>query len=164
MWAIVDAPYIFHLEDDWDISGYFDILKMIKILEAYPKLSSLRFSKDLVQSNVIKYREDWYERADDDFLICNDPRTFSLNPVLAKTEFIKPMVGYIKFDLCPELQLRGNRNYFIRKHFENWNSGMYFPKGSKLVVRDIGREWRELNGFVKPEKKFFSSWTRRAEQ
>ena len=112
VWSKVEAPYIFHWEDDVDILRDIDVDDMISILNKYDKLSSLRLFKMNTpnKKSFYTFRSLW-EYHEEGFYIAQEwKEQFGLNPSLIKKEFISEAVTKMVDNINPEKQFRYNQN------------------------------------------------------
>lgn len=142
-WKNTTAEYVFNLEEDWIALNPINLGEMIKILNNYENLVSLRLNKESLEK---KY---------DDNLKLIYHEKLSLNPTLFKGEFIRGVVKLMDEELNPEKQLRISDTP-RGKYLEKFTHGIYT---NKKLVEDIGREWMEKSNFVKEIG--FKYWKRR---
>jgi hypothetical protein len=167
VWENSLSNYIFHIEDDWEINREIDINDMIKILDKYKDLSSLRLNKFRTPNkNVIEgfFSGIWDYIPEDKFYICRDwEKQFCLNPNFIKREFIVEAFPRMVSDVDPEKQFRESQKY-MRDLIKKWKYGVYSRPGDLPLVTDIGRAWRAKNKFEKNKggglKNSFIVWGR----
>ena len=159
-WNQIEADYIFHLEDDWIIKRSVNLNDMINILHSNEKLSCLHLSKTNIKKvNRINWSGNRYKYCDG-FYMAKKPFGFSLNPVLAKSEFIKSVVNHMTESNNPEKQIRvGNKK--IRPILEKWHYGLYSECGSAALVKDNGYHWRIEQNLIKPKRGQFILWEKK---
>jgi hypothetical protein len=138
-WKNTVAPYIFHLEDDWELLVKTDLKRMIEILENNKKnnLVSLRLSKDYVKP----------KRLDEGGFAYWDK--ISLNPSLLTGEFARSIIRYMNPNLNPEKQLRIGSGQTRSDFISKLTFGVYLENGRDACVKDIGRDWMNDTCFVK---------------
>lgn len=157
-WKQSSADYVFHLEDDWKCNVDINLEEMIKLLDKYEKLSSLRLCKnDIPQRPIYMFRCE-YIPIEYNLLIASDSKKqFGLNPILIKGEFVQQSVPRMSTTLNPEKQFRYS-NLKMRDHIMNWKYGIFGNPGDHAFVTDIGRDWRQMHGFKKPLNETFLNW------
>jgi hypothetical protein len=163
VWTNSDAPYIFHIEDDWLINRDIDVNDMINILKKNEKLSSLRLYKyKTPKSNKFKtFGCKWIYNNEDGFYLSTDwKKQFGLNPILIKREFINQALPKMRDDINPEKQFRYSQGY-MRKIIKDWQYGLYTKPGNGVLVTDIGREWIRNTEFAKPKVGTFLTWMKK---
>lgn len=142
-WSNVKNDYVFHLEDDWELLRNIDINDMIKVIDRYDSICSLRLSQGRIKGKFL----------DNNILGKGDNLGFllfdriSLNPTLIKKKFINEVIGEMVDYLNPESQLvpswanKKRQDVVISEIMGHWHHVQYNTvKGA--LVRDIGREWR----------------------
>lgn len=161
IWSQVEAPYVFHWEDDTLISRPIDVDNMISILEKYPKLSSLRLYKANTpkKGKVLKVFSCNWALQPEGFYLANDwKKQFGLNPILIKKVFVSEAVRRMRDDYNPEKQFRASQKY-MRDHIQNWQYGLYTKPGElRLVDGRRGEKWKQKNGLSKPKGQTFLKW------
>jgi len=154
-WNQVEAEYVFQLEDDWVLMRPLDINVMIHILDAYPKIASVRLFKGqwaTAMTNKLAKRHFSSGRPYKcSYASKKDKRRFQLyfrtylNPSLYRGDYIKQAVKIMTPRKNPEAQLvAGFTDCPKLNSFANsWDYAVLTPNGvHRRVVRDIGRGWR----------------------
>jgi hypothetical protein len=162
-WSQVEAPYVFHWEDDVDILHEIDVDKMIDILKKYPHLSSLRLYKAITpnQRQFNTFSCKWVYNADGFYLAKDWRRQFGLNPILIKSEFVKDAVTRMRIDVNPEKQFRESQKY-MRPLIKKWNYGLYTNPGApRMVDGRKGQRWKNKQGIDKPKGITFTEWVKK---
>ena len=162
VWTNSDAPYIFHIEDDWLINRDIDVDNMIYILNKNPKLSSLRLYKYKTpnRKKITTFACHWIYNEDGFYLSKDWKKQFGLNPILIKREFINQALPRMKDNINPEKQFRYSQGY-MKKVIKDWQYGMYTKPGDRPLVTDIGREWIQGTEFAKPKVGTFLTWEKK---
>jgi hypothetical protein len=162
VWANSDAPYIFHIEDDWLINRDIDVDHMINILKKHEKLSSLRLYKyrTLKRNKITTFSCHWVYNEDGFYLSKDWKKQFGLNPILIKREFINQALPKMRDNINPEKQFRYSQGY-MRKIIKDWQYGLYTNPGDKALVTDIGRKWITKTDFAKPKTGTFLTWEKK---
>lgn len=144
-WSQVEAPWVFHLEDDWIINRPVDINDMIKIMKTH-SLTSLRLNKNKTTKSKVskKYGFTPYPK-------------ISLNPSLFDGTFIKKIFPIMTSEQNPEKQLRiGKGKHPIGKLLTGLRHGIYSKLSYRAMVTDIGRNWINKSRFSKTTG--FKNW------
>jgi hypothetical protein len=137
-WSQVEAPWVFHLEDDWTIRMPVDINDMIRIMKKH-SLTSLRLNKTRTKKNKTSKKYG--------FTPC--PK-ISLNPNLFDGTFIKKMATIMTSEQNPEKQLRIGKGKHPRgKLLMGLRHGIYSKLSYRAMVTDIGRDWMNKSRFSK---------------
>jgi hypothetical protein len=159
VWENSYSPFVFHIEDDWDIARKIDINHMIKIMNKYQDLSSLRLYKYRTPKSkkFFTFSCAW-EYNKDGFYVAKDWRKqFGLNPILIRREFIDEALPRMRDNVNPEKQFRDTQEY-MREIIKKWKYGLYTNPGDGPLAIDTGTQWRNKTNFVKPTKGTFLTW------
>lgn len=138
VWSQADNKYIFHLEDDWELTEEISIDNLMKPFKKHPKLMQ-------VALRAYKYK----------YVSC------VLSPGIFHKRFYKAVAGKLNEKINPEIQLRG-KNFGIEMPGKEFNISwqgkiVVYPK--KIIILDIGRKWLKKSKFKKPDKKgHFTTW------
>jgi hypothetical protein len=143
-WSKTKEAYVFHLEDDWELLVDINIHNMIKILNSFPDLVSLRLNK--INTGQSKHSSKY------GFIYW--PK-ISLNPTLLKGDFVRTIASLMDLNLNPEKQLRLS-NTDRGRILSQVHHGIYTQDSIKQVVKDIGRNWMSKSKFTK--KIGFMNW------
>jgi hypothetical protein len=163
VWKQTTAPYIFHWEDDVNILRKIDIDNMIKILEKYKKLSSLRLYKANIPNKLtlLTFNCKWKYNKDGFYLATDWKKQFGLNPILIKKSFIKEGVKLMVDNINPEKQFRYSQK-FMRPLIKKWQYGIYAQPGDKrLIDGRKGQRWKNMIHLDKPKGKTFIKWEKK---
>lgn len=144
-WSQTSSAYVFHLEEDWKLLYKIDIDDMVKILDTYKDLASLRLNKDNTgdSKHSRKYGFVYHPK-------------ISLNPTLFKGEFIRKVFPLMDMNKNPEKQLRASNSTVLGKYLSEYHHGIYTKESINSVVLDIGRQWMATSRFTK--KTGFMNW------
>ena len=158
VWSQATADYIFHIEDDWKFLKKIDVDDMIRILQKYEKLSSLRLYKHNTPNiNRLKtFACVWDYNTDGFYMARNWRRQFGLNPILIKKEFIDMALPKMVDNTNPEKQFRYSQKYMVDV-IKQWKYGLYCKPGDKRTVDDNGRNWIRQQK-LKKNKGSFMTW------
>jgi hypothetical protein len=164
VWSKVDAPYVFHWEDDVNILHDIDVDVMIKILKENVKLSSLRLYKRKTPNSLIikDFECKWIYNENKYFYIADDwKKQFGLNPILIKSEFIKEAVSRMVDDVNPEKQFRYSQEY-MRPLIKKWKYGLFtYPGAPRMIDGRKGQRWKNELGIDKPKNITFTEWVKK---
>ena len=159
VWKNSDAPFIFHIEDDWDITRKIDVDHMIKIMRKYKDLSSLRLYKYRTPKKkvVFTFGCNWRYNKEGFYVSDKWEKQFGLNPILIRRDFINEALPRMRDDVNPEKQFRDTQKYMVPV-IKKWKYGLYTNPGDKPLAIDTGTKWRSKTKFIKPRKKTFLTW------
>lgn len=148
-WSQVQADYVFHLEDDWELLVPIDIDMMIDILDKNKRMASLRLNKFKTRKNKCSLKHGFSPH----------PR-LSLNPTLFNGSFIKSVYPLMTVLRNPEKQLRPVDNSNLSVFLKDWTHAIYTKQSHSCIVRDTGRLWMDNTQFKK--KIGFLFWERKS--
>jgi len=163
-WSQVEAPYVFHWEDDVNILHDIDVDDMISILKKYKELSSLRLYKAVTpaKKRFYTFACTWnYHK--EGFYMANDwKKQFGLNPILIKSEFVNEAVPRMIDTTNPEKQFRYSQEY-MRPLIRKWKYGLYTKPGDpRMIDGRKGQSWKNKMGVDKPGGgKTFTEWVKK---
>jgi hypothetical protein len=164
IWEQADSPYIFNLEEDWELLYPMDFENMLMCFVQNRNLAHLRFS--IFRSTTLtcknwKYFFTWNGK----YFQCPDKDKGTVgwcgHPSLNNGKFIRQCLKEINFRSNPEKQIKWHYPK-IKKIIDKYDFGCYIPRNSPPNIRDIGREWMLLNGYNKKgkNKEWFTEWTK----
>jgi hypothetical protein len=160
-WTRSDAPWVFHLEDDWELMESIDIKFMIEMMEKFPQLASLRLPFFHSATTTMK---NWnlFFPWNGFYFECppNLRKTagFAGHPSLIRGEYVKRCAPLIDIKLNPEKQFHGGNEPLLNEVMR-WEYGVWGKPNSQRMIKDIGIEWRNANRFQKKgSKAFFTEW------
>lgn len=164
-WAQVSAPWVFHLEDDWELLTPVDFMAMIAMMEKEQDLAVLRLPYKSTGSEESKNWNvffPWNGR----YFECPQERAtaagFSGHPSLIRNDFVKRTLKYLNPNHNPEKQFHA-RIPDLQKIILEYRYGVWAERNAPPTVRDIGRDWMVQNGFLKEgNKAFFTRWAKPA--
>jgi len=159
VWENSNTPYIFHIEDDWDIARKININHMIKIMMKYKELSSLRLYKYNTpkREKFFTFGCNWRYNKEGFYVADRWQKQFGLNPILIRREFINEALPRMRDDINPEKQFRDTQKY-MKPIIKKWKYALYTKPGDKALAIDTGTKWRRKTKFIKPSKKTFLTW------
>lgn len=132
-WEQVESEYFLHLEDDWLLKKQINKNILFETLKKNKNIMSIRFYLS---------RNSKMSTLGNQYCFSN---TFSLNPSLVKLSFVQKLL--IRFDtaLDPEKQFNDIKNSEYQKFL------LYGTKNDGYFTIDIGKKWRKLKKFNKPD-------------
>ena len=163
VWSQVEAPYVFHWEDDVNILRDIDVDDMISILKKYKYLSSLRLYKAFTpkKNSFYTFSCSWKYHPEGFYLASDWKRQFGLNPILIKREFISEAVKLMRDNINPEKQFRSSQK-FMEPLIKKWKYGLYTKPGeSRMIDGRKGQAWKNEIGIDKPRGKTFVEWIKK---
>jgi hypothetical protein len=162
-WSTTSAPWVFHLEDDWELLCPVSLGHMIQIMEEHPDLAVLRLPWRPTGFQAMKnwrYFFPWNGQ----FFEC--PSTlrwevgFCGHPSLIRGDFVRKAAQLLNDEQNPEKQF----HYWNKPLIEEvvrWRFGVFAKQNQDAAVQDIGREWMQENDWQKAgTKAFFTHWER----
>jgi hypothetical protein len=158
-------PFVFHLEEDWEMQFELDFREMYELFGKYPNLAHLRLSSFISTLQTCKnwnkflvWNGDFFEVEFSDRGVIG----WCGHPSLNRSSFIKDVMAYVKPESNPEKQIKGRRyRHPLNNIFASNRFGSYHPQNSPKAVIDIGRQWMVEKGYVKQgNKAFFTQWER----
>jgi hypothetical protein len=158
-WA--KAPWVFHLEDDWELNEPVDILAMIAMMEKNSNLASMRlpfFSSDAKSMKNWNLFFPW----NGEFFECPKDNIkgagFCGHPALLRGQFVQNCAPLIDIRLNPEKQFHGGNDPLVQEVMK-WKYGVWGKPNHRKMINDIGIEWKLANQFQKKgNKAFFTEW------
>lgn len=160
-WDWATAPWVFHLEDDWELLTGVDIMFMIELMEKFPNLASLRLPFFPSTERTMK---NWnlFFPWNGHFFECpvnlRQTAGFAGHPSLLRGDFVRNCAPLINVNLNPEKQFHGDNDRLVNEVLQ-WKYGVFGLPNHPKVIKDIGGEWRNANKFQKKgPKAFFKEW------
>ena len=165
VWSIAsyrDAEFIFHLEDDWEITRTVDLFAMIDCMCRNPEIAMLRLSTVGNDGgpciNQWGHKFPWNGRY---YEIPKEDRAklrVAGHPAIIRPEFISQVLPFLDPEKNPEKQMALN-NPDIGPIIDSYCFGVWNHPGLPANIRDIGREWMIKKGFNKQgNKAWFTQW------
>jgi len=165
LWNQVESKYFFNLEDDWELLFDLNFAHMLRAMERYPNLGSLRLARsdsDETTAQIFRYygsktkaRAIW----NGNYYVSPELK-FTGFPSLIRKTFMQSYVEEIKPDEAQEstyIRLRKQKNPIAY----DWLHGGYTEKnvGPQLVF-DLGKQWRMERKirFARKNKKEVLPW------
>lgn len=146
LWSQATSPFIFHLEDDWELLNTVKIGDFLEFFNKNPNLYQLRLRKRTKEYGMWK---------------------FGLSPCIISSSFYSQFAK-LNNDENPEVQLNssgispeGRVAVYPEANIDPYTKA----HSDYVVVLDIGRDWRAQHGMSKPKKSMernFLSWTKMA--
>lgn len=159
VWKNSDAPYIFHIEDDWDILRKVNVNNMIDILVKNNNISSLRLYKYRTPKKKVftTFSCKWRYNSDGFYVADGWEKQFGLNPIFIRREFIDEALPRMRDNVNPEKQFRDTQK-FMKPIIKKWKYALYTNPGDAPLVVDTGTKWRNKTRYIKPRKGTFLTW------
>jgi hypothetical protein len=161
VWQHASAPFVFHLEDDWELLAPVDIIHMIRMLEDFPRLASLRLpffpssDREMKNWNLFFPWNGYYFECPKDL---RKTAGFAGHPALLRGDFVRECAPLIDVNLNPEKQFHGDNDPLVNEVLR-WQYGVYSQPNSPKILKDIGALWKAENNFQKAgSKAFFTQW------
>jgi hypothetical protein len=160
-WAQSSAPWVFHLEDDWELLAPVDPMAMITTMGGRPILASMRLPFFNAAATTMKNWNLWFPW-NGEYFECPDHHRqaagFCGHPSLLRGEFVRRCTPLIDVKLNPEKQFHGDNLALVMEGL-NWDYGVWGQPNSPKILADIGAEWKIQNKFQKAgSKAFFTQW------
>lgn len=160
-WSQARAPWVFHLEDDWELVRLIDLDAMINLFNKYENLVVLRLPYKVAGTSDMKnwnlffpWNGEFFECPKDQILragMCG-------HPSLIRGSFVRKAAVRVAQDKNPEKQFH-HRNSELKRLQEGCRFGVFAQPGDPIAIVDIGRGWLEANGLGKKgTKAFFTEW------
>ena len=160
-WLRSDAPWVFHLEDDWELLNEIPIDFMMALMENFPQVASLRLPFFNAAATTMKNWNLFFPWNGFYFECPPDLRKtagFAGHPSLLRGEFVKRCAPLIDTRLNPEKQFHGGNEPLLNEVMR-WEYGVFGCPNHPKMIKDIGIEWRNANRFQKKgSKAFFTEW------
>jgi len=144
-WEQIESEFFLHLEDDWLLRKNINSKSVFELMSKNDEIKSVRFFLSKNKKTNLSDNRYCYSNG------------FSLNPSIVRTSFIKEILKRFDTDLDPEKQfsdlVNDNKIKFI----------LYGNKTDGNYTIDIGKKWRKLQNFDKPNISLSSikSWKKR---
>lgn len=168
-WSLTNAPFVFNLEEDWELFMDVDLECLLGLFQQTPELLILRlpFSPCTAESNkswnhFLPWNGSFYEVPEDKKGLLG----FSGNPSMLRREFVERGLKMLDGRGNPEKQLKWRAGHDLMRY----RYGVYGFPGTPAAVRDIGRDWKAKNGWRKVDnegkdnKAFFTHWEKVAHE
>lgn len=162
LWGSVRSKYFWNIEDDWLLLRPINLGRVIEIMESNPDVAILRLPFRPVtkeHSKNWKFFFPW----NGSFFECKREDMPEIgycgHPSLIRTSFIKEVLPHINPNVDVEKQLKG-RNEGFMNILNRYRVGVYSEQDMPEAIRDIGKVWREEQGFEKIgiNSKTFETW------
>ena len=160
VWSQVEAPFVFHLEEDWVLTRHIDIWAMLDAMYRNPDLAILR----LPYRPVTDTSKNWtyFFPWNGEFFECpkhiRGTLGFCGHPSLLRFSFVVSVLPHLNTTSNPEKQLKW-RNRNIKPILDKYRFGVFSEPHQPAAVIDIGRRWMIENGWAKKgQKEVFTEW------
>ena len=164
VWSQVSADWVFHLEDDWELTREVSFSVLGDLLLKHRDLAMLHLpafhsSQEHLKAwgHFIPWNGEFYEVPQERRLQLG----FCGHPSLIKSAFVRATYPHLSEDKNPEKQFH-HHNAKIVTEVSRWRYGWYGEPAAPPappIVRDLGRHWAVANGWQKKgQKAFFTEW------
>jgi len=144
IWSQATSTCILHLEDDWILKEPVNIKEILRYFEEHKNLQ-------VVQLRAYRFKYD----------------KIALSPCIMHKKLYSAIAGNLKEDINPEVQVRGEK-FGIVMPYPSGNVShkgkiITYPKGHKIILKDIGREWINKTQYRKQKvkKARFVTWEKK---
>jgi hypothetical protein len=160
-WQQVEADWVVHLEDDWELLQKVDVREMMAILKEEEDLALLRLPQFRSGEDKMKNWDKFFPWNGKYFECPDELRQgvgFCGHPSLIKGEFVRACAPLINVELNPEKQFHGDNPELVAEVMK-WRYGVYSKPNEPNYIQDLGRQWMVDNGFRKKgSKAWFTEW------
>lgn len=160
-WSQVRAPYVLHLEDDWELLRAFSIDRVTEILDGSPSLALLRLPWQRTYEACYKSWNCPFPWNGSYFVCPSEMRGlhgFCGHPSIIKREFVRVFYPVLDPERNPEKQIKSS-DQARADLIERFSYGVFGEPNSPPLIRDIGRAWRNQNHIVKAgHDPLFTRW------
>ena len=164
-WSQVSAPWVFHLEDDWELLRPVELSAMIALMEEEPDLAVMRLPYKLTGEELSKNWNlffPWNGRYFECPANYAGGAGFSGHPSLIRSDFVKRTLKFLNPNHNPEKQFHA-RIPDLQKVVLEYRYGVWAERSAPPIIKDIGRDWMTQQGFSKEgNKAFFTRWAKPA--
>lgn len=161
-WSQTISPFVFHLEDDWELLRPISLFFMIDLLNKYKDLALLR----LPQFKSTHEMKNWnlFFPWNGEFFECPENLRklagFCGHPSLIKKQFIHNTYPLIDSSLNPEKQFHQDPR-LIREVLK-WRYGVFSKQNTPNILQDLGRVWlRDSEWQKRGDKGYFIEWEKK---
>lgn len=158
VWSMTEAPYVFHLEDDW--VALDDIVPD----QVLPLLSGSTKAVRPVTANMNwNGRSQYHESVRKDKFWGITYKTvrssaFGTSPGFFVGDFVRRCAELMNPELDPEKQMRPPHNPALAAFMAQYRCRVLPSRQGGELFEDIGREWRSERGIQKVVSQGRSSW------
>ena len=163
-WNQVSAPFVFHLEDDWELIAKVDLQRLLHLLNSDPNLMIMRLPAFHATAENMKCWNKFYPWNGSYYACPPELRLgtgFCGHPSMIKREFIKKTRAFIDDTKNPEKQFHRGGHDQIERVVKVYDYGVYGIPNSPPMIRDIGRPWVAQQTWRKAgggNKAYFTHW------
>lgn len=162
-WSQVEAPWVFHLEDDWRLEKQVNLEHMAQILNKHDNLVYLRLPQFGAKGTQMRCWNLWFPFTGDYFECPKKLKIgggFCGHPALIKGDFVKRCAELLDENLNPEKQFHTSNRPLVKEHMK-YDYGVYGKPDDTHYITDLGRAWMVENKFRKKGNKAnFTEWER----
>lgn len=161
--AGLEAPFVFHLEDDWELIRKVSLSDMLALMTEERRINILRLPQN--DAPLTGNYKDWnvsYPYNGQFYEVPANLRCtigFCGHPSLIRSSFVRQALDYLDPEMNPEKQLKGidhKRRVWLR----SLRLGVMTKPGESKAIIDTGREWRRERQIEKKgNAAFFTEWS-----
>lgn len=163
-WSQVESSIFFHLEDDWALLKEIDLLHLSKLFYDAEGVAILRLpfspcnEKNKCWGHWLTWNGKFYEVSHGE----RGAIGFSGHPSMISKRFRDIAFPLLRDDRNPEKSLKWRAYERIGAKLQALQYGVYGKPGEPHAIEDIGKYWKQQNGWTKPEPKgLFRVWERK---
>lgn len=161
VWSQAEAPFVFHLEEDWELTRSIDLLEMMEVMNRNKDVAILR----LPYRPVTDRSKNWsvFFPWNGEFFECPSESKGSLgfcgHPSLIRYDFVVQAASNLNTASNPEKQIKW-RNPLMGPLLDRYRFGVFSERDQPAAIRDIGRNWMIQHGWRKVgvNKEQFTEW------
>lgn len=161
LWSATTADYVFHLEDDWIALRNLDneILRPF----AAPHVQQVSFHTadqnwDIGTKGHIHEKKHYFRAFGIKTPFYRIVPKFTTSPSILRGSFARAAAELMMAEHDPEKQFYCSVNPTLEKMAQPFQNYIFSPEGVP-VIKDIGREWREVQGIRKVITNGTSIWS-----
>ena len=158
-WMQAETPFVFHMNEDWELLKPIDINQLVMLLVKNPELACMKLCGLDVPEGRPNLGCEYFVR--DGFLVASRrDNQFGTNPELLRGRFVREARHYLLDDRNPEKQFRDTHPEMFQNVVMKWDYAIYARPGEPKSIQDIGRQWMEEQGFEESGLEF-TTWNRK---
>lgn len=160
-WQQVTAPYVFNLEDDWELLRPISIKSLLASMESKDDLAIMRLPAFTSNDTAMKNWNKFYPWNGEYFECPENLKTttgFCGHPSLIKFDFVDKIRKHLVTDRNPEKQFHTGSTE-IAGIIRSYDYGVHGKLSTTPYIRDIGRQWLANTDWQKKgNKAHFLEW------
>jgi hypothetical protein len=160
LWAATSAEYVFHLEDDW--IALAQVGEEIFDPFSDPAVAQVSFNTkekrwDISQRGPLHQRRKKIRILGFNIPLPKIAPVFTTSPSILRGQFARRCSELMDASLDPEKQLYKDVNLPLKSYTANFKNLLY-PSSGEIIIKDIGRHWRNERHIEKIVKEGRSIW------